>query len=168
MKQIGVVTAVFAACLFAACEKPKDDDAAKEPAGAMGETISVPPTVSADAPSEPHMGEPPSPNQPQPVVPGGAAVIIEEDTMVVETPDGEAMMETDTIVVAPTVSEDAPSGPHMGEPPSPNQPQPVVPDTAASDMVEAEAADKMINETTNAMPSGQPQPVYPDGKPDGM
>jgi hypothetical protein len=26
----------------------------------------------------------------------------------------------------------------------------------------------MINETTNAAPSGQPQPTYPDGKPDGM
>jgi len=159
MKQIGVVTAVFAACLFAACEKPKDDDAAKEPAGAMGETISVPPTVSKDAPSEPHMGEPPSPNQPQPVVPGGAAVIIEEDTMVVETPDGEAMMETDTIVVAPTVSEDAPAEPHMGEPPSPNQPQPVVPGDSAGMMDDAPSGSHM-----GEPPSpNQPQPVYPDG-----
>jgi hypothetical protein len=35
----------------------------------MGETIVVPPMVSEDAPSEPHAGEPPSPNQPQPVYP---------------------------------------------------------------------------------------------------
>ena len=35
----------------------------------MGETIVVPPMVSEDAPSEPHAGEPPSPNQLQPVYP---------------------------------------------------------------------------------------------------
>jgi hypothetical protein len=53
---------------------------------------------------------------------------MEEDTMEVETPEGEAMMEEDTIVVSPEVSEDAPSEPHKGEGPSPSQPQPVYPD----------------------------------------
>ena len=43
--------------------------------------------------------------------------------------DGGMMEEeTETIVVAPTVSEDAPSEPSQGEPPSPNQPQPAYPD----------------------------------------
>ena len=37
----------------------------------MEETIAVPPTVSEDAPSEPHAGEAPSPNQPQPAYPEG-------------------------------------------------------------------------------------------------
>ena len=98
------------------------------------------------------MGEPASESQPQPVVPDEAmegeapdammeeetmgvdtpdgAAIVEEDTMVVETPEGEAMMEEDTIVVAPTVADDAPSEPHMGEPPSESQPQPVYPQGA--------------------------------------
>ena len=35
------------------------------------ETVVVPPTVAADAPSEPHAGEPPSPSQPEPVYPEG-------------------------------------------------------------------------------------------------
>ncbi len=48
--------------------------------------------------------------------------------MEVETPEGEAMMEEDTIVVSPEVSEDARSEPHKGEGPSPSQPQPVYPD----------------------------------------
>jgi hypothetical protein len=39
--------------------------------GTMEEVIVVPPTVSEDAPSEPHQGEPASPNQPQPVYPEG-------------------------------------------------------------------------------------------------
>ena len=35
----------------------------------MEETIVVPPPVSVDPPAEAHKGEPPSPNQPQPVYP---------------------------------------------------------------------------------------------------
>ena len=61
--------------------------------------------------------------------PDGEAMM-EEDTMAVETPEGEAMMEEDTIVVAPTVADDAPTEPHSGEDPSPSQPQPVYPDGA--------------------------------------
>ena len=122
------------------------------------EIISVPPTVSEDAPSEPHMGEPASESQPQPVYPDGepdaaameseepAEAVIEEetmevetpdggammedDTMAVETPEGEAVMEEETIVVSPSVADDAPSEPHMGEPASESQPQPVYPDGA--------------------------------------
>jgi cytochrome c len=98
------------------------------------ETIAVSPAVSEDAPSEPHMGEPASESQPQPVYPEGAAgaaesdgAMMEEDVMVEEA-DGEAVMMEETIVVSPSVADDAPSEPHMGEPASESQPQPVYPD----------------------------------------
>ena len=93
----------------------------------MEETIVVPPTVSEDAPSEPHMGEPPSPNQPQPVVPDGSGAAMEADQPDAVMVEEEVMVE-ETIIVAPTVAEDAPSEPHAGEPPSANQPQPAYPD----------------------------------------
>jgi len=55
---------------------PAEAPAAEEPEvmieeGTKEEVIVVPPTVSEDAPSEPHQGEPASPNQPQPVYPEG-------------------------------------------------------------------------------------------------
>jgi hypothetical protein len=55
---------------------PAEAPAAQEPEamieeGTTEEVIVVPPTVSEDAPSEPHQGEPASPNQPQPVYPEG-------------------------------------------------------------------------------------------------
>ena len=55
---------------------PVEAPAAEEPEAVieertMDEVIVVPPTVSEDAPSEPHQGEPVSPNQPQPVYPEG-------------------------------------------------------------------------------------------------
>ena len=62
----------------AATEEPATEEApaaTEEPAAAedttSGETMVVPPTVSEDAPKLPHKGEPPSPNQPQPVYPDG-------------------------------------------------------------------------------------------------
>ncbi|ODS01140.1 hypothetical protein AUC68_12240 [Methyloceanibacter methanicus] len=60
-----------------------------------------------------------------------AAVIVEEADTVMTTPEGKTVIiEEDyvTVVVPPTLSEDAPTAPHKGEPPSPNQPQPVYPD----------------------------------------
>ena len=42
----------------------------------------------------------------------------------------DKLSEIETIVVAPTVSADAPSEPHQGEPASSSQPQPVYPDGA--------------------------------------
>jgi hypothetical protein len=111
---------------------------ADEPAMATdGEAMETPAGV--------HKGEPPSPNQPQPVYPDGGpdgmsdsadaadapAVVVEEADAVMTTPEGNTVIvEEDavTVVVPPTVSEDAPTEPHKGEPPSPNQPQPVYPD----------------------------------------
>ena len=61
MRHIGIIAAVIAMGLFAACEQPKDEEADKPAAD-----------TSADAPSASHSGEPPSPNQPQPVYPDGA------------------------------------------------------------------------------------------------
>lgn len=63
MKSLGLVTALFAACLFSACEEPKKsaDAPAQEPSQ---------PAQVEDA-SGPPEGEPPSPNQPQPVYPDG-------------------------------------------------------------------------------------------------
>ena len=173
MKNLPVIAVLSAACLLAACEQPMDskDGATKDSAG----TMVVPPTIAADAPSEPSMGEPASASQPQPVYPSGApddAMKAEpEKPSVTGEPAADEVMEEvreEIIMNPPTVSADAPSEPSMGEGPSASQPQPVYPDTAASDMMEAEAADKMINDETDVPSSSQPQPVYPDGKPDGM
>ena len=130
-----------------AAEEPTEEAPAKaepapteEPAGEAGmeeggETIVVPPTVSDS--SEPHKGEPPSASQPQPVYPDGEPgdAAGSKDTMETEEPAGEAVMEgeEETIVVPPTVSEDASSEPHKGEPPSASQPQPVYPDGEPAD-----------------------------------
>jgi hypothetical protein len=91
--------------------------------------------------------------------------------MVVETPEGEAVMEEDTIVVMPAVAEDAPSEPHMGEPASESQPQPVYP--GGEPAMDDPATDD-DDSTGSIAPSGddglssQPQPVYPDGAPEGL
>ena len=139
MNYLGLGGALLAALMLAACERPKDEaadkdaapaavesDVAKEPAAVeevtTEETIVVPPTVSEDAPKAPHKGEPPSPNQPQPVYPDSA------DTGDAPAAVEETEMTEGVISVPPTVSEDAPKAPHKGEPPSPNQPQPVYPD----------------------------------------
>jgi len=111
----------------AAEEPAAQEPAADEPAAAMeeeaSETIVVSPSVSEDAPKEPHAGEPPSPNQPQPVIP--------EDTDDAAEAGEGAMEEKDAMMEA---SEGASSSSSKGEPPS----------------------------------DGQPQPVYPDGKPEGL
>ncbi|MFA9388101.1 MAG: hypothetical protein ACERIE_08555, partial [Methyloceanibacter sp.] len=65
------------------------------------------------------------------------------------------------IVVPATVSEDAPTEPHMGEDPSPSQPQPVYPGGGM------DAGGSMAPAGDDA-PSSQPQPVYPDGMPDDL
>ena len=65
MKYLGLGSVLLAACVFTACEKLKDDDAAEQPAAEA-------PTNYADhAPSGAHKGEPASPSQPQPVYPDG-------------------------------------------------------------------------------------------------
>jgi hypothetical protein len=69
------------------------------------------------------------------------------------------------IVNPPTVSEDAPSEPSKGEPPSPNQPQPFVPDEDAMDGTDSTGSITPAGDDTL---SSQPQPVYPDGKPEGL
>ena len=83
-----------------------------------------------------------------------------EEEMMGMTPEAEEIEMEETIVVPPTLSEDAPSGPSMGEPPSASQPQPVYPD-------EATMEEDVMMEEIIVSPS-QPQPVYPDGEPDGL
>ena len=63
MRSLGLVAALFAACLFSACEEPQKS--ADEP---VQEPSEQPKT---DTPSGSATGEPPSPNQPQPVYPEG-------------------------------------------------------------------------------------------------
>jgi cytochrome c len=123
------------------------------------EIIVVPATVSEDAPTEPHMGEDASPSQPQPVYPDEAMDGSEDmdEPAVLEVI--EETMEA-IIAVPATVSEDAPTEPHMGEDPSPSQPQPVYPGGGMDGGSMAPAGDDA--------PSSQPQPVYPDGMPDGL
>jgi hypothetical protein len=142
MKHLGLGAAMLAASVLAACEKPKDEVTEKDVAPpaleevTTEETIVVSPTVSEDAPKLPHKGEPPSPNQPQPVVPEEPAAEPEGPAAEADEPaaaaEEEAVIEGVT-VTSPMVSEDAPKLPHKGEPPSPNQPQPVYPDSAEAD-----------------------------------
>ena len=174
VKHLGLGAAMLAASVLAACEKPKDEATEKDVSPAAveevttEETIVVPPTVAEDAPKLPHKGEPPSPNQPQPVVP-------EEPAAEPEGPAAEedAVMEGVT-VTSPMVSEDAPKLPHKGEPPSPNQPQPVYPDSVDAGEEEAvmegvTVTSPMVSEDAPTLPhkgeppsANQPQPVYPD------
>ncbi|MDJ0512909.1 MAG: cytochrome c family protein [Methyloceanibacter sp.] len=73
--------------------------------------------------------------------------------------------DSETVVNSPKVSEDAPKAPHKGEPPSPNQPQPVFPSETSSTMPQA---DEPGTAESGDGQSSWPQPVYPDGKPDGV
>lgn len=93
----------------------------------------------------------------------------------------------ETISVPPTVSEDAPSEPSTGEGPSASQPQPVYPDgepgadagddasstddasaDTMSDEASSDVSDDDMESSSDDSLSSQPQPVYPDGKPDGL
>jgi len=91
----------------------------------------------------------------------------------------------ETISVPPTVAEDAPSEPSTGEGPSASQPQPVYPDgepggetgddtasdDASTDTMSDEASSDGADDTESSSDdsvSSQPQPVYPDGKPEGL
>ena len=65
MKYLGLGSVLLAACVFTACEKPKDDEAAETPAA------EAPKSDANGMASGAHKGEPPSPNQPQPVYPDG-------------------------------------------------------------------------------------------------
>jgi hypothetical protein len=169
-----------------------DATEAAEPEVKMEETKVVPPTLATDAPSEPSMGEPASASQPQPVYPKGApdaAMKAEpEKPSVTDEPAADEVMEEgreEIIMNPPTVSADAPSEPSMGEDPSPSQPQPVYPgdameaepekpsvtDEPAADEVMEKGREEIIMNPPAASDDGlasQPQPVYPDGKPDGM
>jgi len=65
---------MVAGCLFVACEQQKDDEKAQESADqpvAVEEEVTEETVVVPDAPAAAHQGEPPSPNQPQPVYPDG-------------------------------------------------------------------------------------------------
>ena len=174
MKYLGLGGALLAALMLAACERPKDEAAdkdaapaavesevAKEPAAVeevtTEETIVVPPTVSEDAPKAPHKGEPPSPNQPQPIYPDSA------DTGDAPAAVEETEMTEGVISVPPTVSEDAPKAPHKGEPPSPNQPQPVYPDSAATGDAPAavEDAEVAVGRTTEPPTVAEGAPKAP-------
>ena len=125
MRNLPVIAVLSAACLLAACEQPKDsgDKAAKDSA----DTMVVPPTLATDAPSEPSMGEDPSPSQPQPVYPGDAMEAEPEKPSITDEPAADEVMEKgrEEIIMNPPAASD---------------------DGLAS----------------------QPQPVYPDDKPDGM
>jgi len=65
MKYLGLGSVLLAACVFTACEKPKDDEATGKPAA------EAPKSEATSMPSSAHKGEPPSPSQPQPVYPDG-------------------------------------------------------------------------------------------------
>jgi cytochrome c2 len=148
-----------------AAEEPAAEDTMEEET--MDETIVSPPTVSEDAPSEPSMGEPPSDSQPQPVVPDELAAEPEEPSVTHEPAADEVMEEgrEEIIINAPAVSEDAPSAPSTGEPPSASQPQPVYPDGEPEMKGTGSTGGAPV---TDDGLSSQPQPVYPDGKPEGL
>ena len=152
---------------------------------AVEKEVIAPPTISEDAPSEPHMGEPPSPSQPQPVYPEGdpGAAAAPKGKMEADKPTGEKAIEEE-VMAPPTISQDAPSELHMGEPPSPTQPQPVYPEGRPGDAAEpkdmmetdepARVEEKVIapptaSEVAPSQPHteeppspSQPQQVYPE------
>jgi hypothetical protein len=65
MKYVGLTVVLLSAFVFTACEQPKEEQTAEEPAA------EVPKEASESASSGVHKGEPPSANQPQPVYPDG-------------------------------------------------------------------------------------------------
>ncbi|ODS01658.1 hypothetical protein AUC69_05170 [Methyloceanibacter superfactus] len=112
--------------------EPEEPSATDEPAAdevmeeGREEIIINSPTVSEDAPSEPSMGEGPSASQPQPVYPDESSPLAAEP----ETPSVTGEPAADEVMEEgrEEIIEDAPSGAHKGEDPSPSQPQPVYPD----------------------------------------
>ncbi len=148
---------------------PADDAAGSEDATAQDDV--APAADDAGATEEPAAEEP------------AAEEPADEEPAPADTP--EAANDKDagaTIVVPPTLAQDAPSEPNAGEPPSANQPQPVYPeqsadasgaaseagDNEAENAIMAEAAESPAASTAEAAPNGWPQPAYPDGKPDGL
>ncbi len=148
------------------------------------------PAEEEAAPAEEPAAEEPMAEEPAEEEPPLAAE--PEEPSATDEPAADEVMEEgreEIIINSPTVSEDAPSEPSKGEPPSASQPQPVVPSEAAGEM-EAEpeepsathepAADEVMEEgreeiiensptepsAGESAPSGQPQPVYPDGEPE--
>jgi cytochrome c len=131
----------------AASENADDPAEAAEDAAPAGESAAEEPAAEEPAAEEPAAEEP-------------AAAATEAPSATNGEASGEA-----PIVNPPTVAEDAPSLPHKGEPPSPNQPQPVVPADPASTTTRADEASAAGSSDGQ---SSWPQPVYPDGKPDGV
>ncbi|MGD8355462.1 MAG: hypothetical protein PVH83_07330, partial [Methyloceanibacter sp.] len=126
---------------------------------AASENADDPAEAAEDAaPAEEPAAEEPAAEEPAAEEPAAAATEAPSAT------NGEASGEA-PIVNPPTVAEDAPSLPHKGEPPSPNQPQPVVPADPASTTTRADEASAAGSSDGQ---SSWPQPVYPDGKPDGV
>ena len=136
----------------AASENADDPAEAAEDAAPAGESATEEPAAEEPAAEEPAAEEPAAEE------PAAAATEAPSAT------NGEASGEA-PIVNPPTVAEDAPSLPHKGEPPSPNQPQPVVPADPASTTTRADEASAAGSSDGQ---SSWPQPVYPDGKPDGV
>jgi cytochrome c len=131
----------------AAAEPAAEAPAAEAPAPAAEE-----PAAEAPAAEEPAAEAPaPAAEEPAAEAPAPAA----------EEPAAEAP--------APAAEEAAPSEPSMGEPPSPNWPQPVYPDDepAASDAAPADAPADDSASMGEAPSPNWPQPVYPDGPPPG-
>ena len=155
------------------------------------EDVIAPPTASEVAPSQPHMGELPSPSQPQPVYPEGEPGSAAEPKARMEThkPAGKNAVEEE-LIAPPTASENGLSEPHIGEQPSPSQPQPIYPEGKPVAATEPKAGmetdeptgEKAVQEELIAPPTAtedgsseatmgeppfpsQPQPVYPEDKP---
>jgi cytochrome c len=163
----------------APAEEPAAEESADEAAPAADEAA---PAADA-APAE----EEAAPAEEEAMEPAEEAAPAEDEAMPAEEPaasessDADAntpaaaedtASDSDTIVNSPMVSEDAPSLPHKGEPPSPNQPQPVVPSDPSSTTTQADEPNASDDSGSASDDSGslssQPQPVYPDGKPDGV
>jgi cytochrome c len=170
---------------------PAEDEAApaEEPATEESAEEAMEPTEEAAPPAEEAMepteeAAPPAEEAMEPAeegAPAEDAAMPAEEPAASESSDADAdtpaaaedtASDSDTIVNSPMVSEDAPSLPHKGEPPSPNQPQPVVPSDPSSTTTQADepsaSDDSGSASDDSGSTSSQPQPVYPDGKPDGI
>jgi len=170
----------------APAEEPaaEEPEAEEEPAPAQEPAAEEPAESEEAAPAEePAAEEPEAEEEPAPAQePAAEEPAAEEESAPAEEPAAEEGMEEtmeETVVVPPTVSEDAPSEPSVGEPPSASQPQPVYPDgppeAAASEDVGSDdmgaddtGSDDAGGATGEEPSSSQPQPVYPDGPPEGL
>jgi cytochrome c len=157
----------------------KPEEPAAEPEAKPEEPAAEPEAPAAAEPEEPTAEpEAPAPEPEAPAVEPEAPATAEPEAPAAEPeapaaePEAPAAAEPEAPAAAgPEMQAEDPEAswtPHKGEPPSANQPQPVVPEEMQKVLEETE--DNPPSESTAGEPPSpsQPEPVYPEGKPEGL